>query len=1029
MDVIALLAVLFTMLAFAACVLFVVLLSRMSRNNTLVRRVEALEREAAHQRQLLSRVLQGSDSPPASVASTVEPSASRAAEPAVAPALPSLPLSSSTEPPLVQRAAETVPHAAAQHVEAQSTTPLESKPPPPRAPEVTRAPHSPAVSPTVVQPAPPKARTRVEWEQWFGVKGAALIGGAILALAGLLFVQYSIERGWLGPAARCSLGALAGIAALITSAPLRSRRFVTTSDAVAGAGATMILGATWAAFALYELIPFTVAFVAMAATTATCGMLAVRRSSQTIAWFGLIGGFATPLLLSLGSSTPLGLFLYLLALDVAVLALARHRAWSGLASAAAIATQLLFGLWIALHFDPRHASWALLFTGGIALVFTASRGPGAPRAASWIGAIVPFAFAAYFAGQGELGSHVHSLAALLLVLTICSTWLAQRHDSASMQIAGSIGAAATLTTWLASCAGGTIGAYEGGIATLCLGAVPWLGAEIAHRRAGREWSSRIGALAIAPFAASSLFGVQRIHDGPLQPWMIAGVGFALFWLRLTRLGARATWTAIAQVLPLVTYALWRDLGNVPRPTWSVAWGDTILVTILAVAAVFAAWTSRATNARRETLIGVIVLCALAMAERAIGTSSPNALPAAWLATTWSCAVIGVFCARELRSWFGYLAICASAWLLVLHVHRLGCVIGDVASWRVCSVVALGLLLAAVPSWDATTERVSRNMLRASALVLFGWEFAARLSWKNSSWSAHHEVSVLLFVLCGAALAWRLREHRVAPGENGGRSAASTGFVWLSLASVFLIATAVDRIEASDDWTLAAAVFVAASAWIARIALHTGVRWIVAGASVWTGLGLLMVLLHIVQRYDVLQRTGWPVWHELSYLIGAPALALFAAAYLSRASGEELESSRWPRIPWLPSALSLFAVLTTFFWLNVEVINVFSDGPLYAFEWTRRPPRDVALSVTWTCYALTLLVLGVRFDRSGLRWTSLAFFLATIGKVFLYDLGELRGLHRVGSLVGLALALLAVSVLYQRLVFRSRAAASPTPEVP
>jgi uncharacterized membrane protein len=42
---------------------------------------------------------------------------------------------------------------------------------------------------------------------------------------------------------------------------------------------------------------------------------------------------------------------------------------------------------------------------------------------------------------------------------------------------------------------------------------------------------------------------------------------------------------------------------------------------------------------------------------------------------------------------------------------------------------------------------------------------------------------------------------------------------------------------------------------------------------------------------------------------------------------------------------------------------------------------------------------------------------TIGKVFLYDLGELRDLYRVVSLVGLAVSLLLVSLLYQRFVFR------------
>ena len=58
--------------------------------------------------------------------------------------------------------------------------------------------------------------------------------------------------------------------------------------------------------------------------------------------------------------------------------------------------------------------------------------------------------------------------------------------------------------------------------------------------------------------------------------------------------------------------------------------------------------------------------------------------------------------------------------------------------------------------------------------------------------------------------------------------------------------------------------------------------------------------------------------------------------------------------------------------------------------------------------------------SALRWVSLSFLVLTIGKVFLYDLGELKDLYRVASLVGLAVSLLLVSLLYQRFVFRKKA---------
>ena len=49
--------------------------------------------------------------------------------------------------------------------------------------------------------------------------------------------------------------------------------------------------------------------------------------------------------------------------------------------------------------------------------------------------------------------------------------------------------------------------------------------------------------------------------------------------------------------------------------------------------------------------------------------------------------------------------------------------------------------------------------------------------------------------------------------------------------------------------------------------------------------------------------------------------------------------------------------------------------------------------------------------------SLFILILTIGKVFLYDLGQLQDLFRVVSLLGLAVSLILVSLAYQRFVFR------------
>jgi uncharacterized membrane protein len=51
----------------------------------------------------------------------------------------------------------------------------------------------------------------------------------------------------------------------------------------------------------------------------------------------------------------------------------------------------------------------------------------------------------------------------------------------------------------------------------------------------------------------------------------------------------------------------------------------------------------------------------------------------------------------------------------------------------------------------------------------------------------------------------------------------------------------------------------------------------------------------------------------------------------------------------------------------------------------------------------------------LRWTALGLFGLAAGKVFLYDLGNLGGLWRVLSFLGLGASLFLLAYVYQRFV--------------
>ena len=78
-----------------------------------------------------------------------------------------------------------------------------------------------------------------------------------------------------------------------------------------------------------------------------------------------------------------------------------------------------------------------------------------------------------------------------------------------------------------------------------------------------------------------------------------------------------------------------------------------------------------------------------------------------------------------------------------------------------------------------------------------------------------------------------------------------------------------------------------------------------------------------------------------------------------------------------------------------------------------------MSVAWGLYAIVLLLVGLFRRVRALRIVSLVFLLLTVAKVFLYDLSQLTGLYRVLSFLGLGVALIVVSLLYQRFVLSSK----------
>ncbi|MFP3939743.1 MAG: DUF2339 domain-containing protein, partial [Thermoanaerobaculia bacterium] len=269
----------------------------------------------------------------------------------------------------------------------------------------------------------------------------------LFALAGLYFVRYAVESGWLAPSVRVALGLLAGVAAVAGSELMRRRGYGPTANALAGGGVVVLYAAVWAARTLYGLIPAAVAFATMGVVTVAAGVLAWRHRSQVVAVLGLAGGFATPLLLQAEADRPLGLFGYLLLLNVGLVVLARRRRWPLLAPLGLVATLLWEGFWIVSRMGPGDLPLSLgvlaVFAALFALATPAAglgglrgrepdagdTGPGGPgtwsRAA---GLLAPFGFLLYLAFRADLTPHVWPLALLMLILSVAAEALERTLD-------------------------------------------------------------------------------------------------------------------------------------------------------------------------------------------------------------------------------------------------------------------------------------------------------------------------------------------------------------------------------------------------------------------------------------------------------------------------------------------------------------------------------------------------------------------------------------------------------------------------
>jgi Predicted membrane protein (DUF2339) len=336
-----------------------------------------------------------------------------------------------------------------------------------------------------------------------------------------------------------------------------------------------------------------------------------------------------------------------------------------------------------------------------------------------------------------------------------------------------------------------------------------------------------------------------------------------------------------------------------------------------------------------------------------------------------------------------------------------------------TVVELSLQMTAVvlftawPIWAGPGLRRKRFAWYASALAGPAWFLSLRrlfvLGFGDSV------IGALPLSLAAISLAALSEARQQFPDSDPLRRSV---VVWFSAIALGFVSVAIP-LQLEKEWiTIGWALEVLALAPLWRRLDHPGLKYFAAILTVAVGLRLLAN--DAVLGYH--PQPAWRLVNWLAYTYLVPAASLIGAA-ITFGRDELLRARAWEKPLYrygfaaAASFMGLAAIGIVFVWINLAIADWFSTGEVVSLSFRRIPAQDLTMSLAWGVYALILLAVGVARDVSGLRWVSLFTLILTIGKVFLYDLGQLQDLFRVMSLLGLAVSLILVSLAYQRFVFR------------
>ncbi|MCB1613028.1 MAG: DUF2339 domain-containing protein, partial [Xanthomonadales bacterium] len=128
-----------------------------------------------------------------------------------------------------------------------------------------------------------------------------------------------------------------------------------------GAALATLMLVTFGAFKIYHLLPSGPTFGLLLVLVAFTCILAVLQNALWLAVFGIVGGFAVPILTSSGGGSHVALFSYYALLNAGILAIAWQRSWRSLNLLGFLFTFIIGTAWGVQRYEPEHYASAQFF--------------------------------------------------------------------------------------------------------------------------------------------------------------------------------------------------------------------------------------------------------------------------------------------------------------------------------------------------------------------------------------------------------------------------------------------------------------------------------------------------------------------------------------------------------------------------------------------------------------------------------------------------------------------------------------------